>query len=155
MPSDLAKSNFQKIDKREGMTFEISEEVFSNNLIINLPILKIGKISATENILKLIKKENYLGLKYLFAQEQILENLKEVLPQYLTLAEAQTIQKPDKLTTFLGLILASFNSLNLDRIFAEITMTRDLPEYLESVKIENIPILGRLIEELQYEVEKY
>jgi hypothetical protein len=30
-----------------------------------------------------------------------------------------------------------------------------LPEILKEVKIENIPILGRKVEELQSEVEKY
>jgi hypothetical protein len=65
------------------------------------------------------------------------------------------IQKLNKFTSFLGLTLASFNSLNLDRVFAEITMMKDLPEFLKKVKIENIPIVGREIEELQFEVDKY
>jgi len=150
LPVDLAEKKFVK---KGGL--EISEEVFSSDLIINLPILKIGKISASENILKLLKKENYLGLEYLYSEEEILENLKEILPKYLTIAEGINIQKSNGYTTFLGLILASFNSLNLDRVFAEITMIKELPEYLKSVKIENIPVLGRKIEELQYEVEKF
>jgi len=165
LPVDLAEKKFVK---KEGL--EISEEVFSSNLIINLPILKIGKISASENILKLLKKENYLGLEYLYSAseseggkegspsltgEEILENLKEILPAPLTIAEGINIQKSNGYTTFLGLILASFNSLNLDRVFTEITMIKELPECLKSVKIENIPVLGRQIEELQYEVEKF
>jgi len=165
LPVDLAEKKFVK---KEGL--EISEEVFSSNLIINLPILKIGKISASENILKLLKKENYLGLEYLYSAseseggkegspsltgEEILENLKEILPAPLTIAEGINIKKSNGYTTFLGLILASFNSLNLDRVFTEITMIKELPECLKSVKIENIPVLGRQIEELQYEVEKF
>ena len=59
------------------------------------------------------------------------------------------------MTTFLGLTLASFNPLNLDRAFAEIAMLGDLPEYLKKIKIEDIPIAGRAIQELQYEADKF
>lgn len=164
MPLDLAKTNFVK--KSEGdFSFEISEEVFNSDLIINLPILKIGKISATENILKILKKENYLGLKYLYSEEEIIENLNKVLftrrsfseggPQYLTLAEALSVQKPDQFIAHLNLIFSSFNSLNVERVFAEICLLKELPECLKKVKIEDIPVVGRRVEELQYEVEKY
>ena len=145
---DLAKSNFVKKAK-DNFNFEISEEVFNSDLIINLPILKIGKEEASENILKVLKKENYLGLKYLFSKQEIKENLNKVLPNYLTIADGQIVQKPDKFTVFLGLVFASFNSLNLDRVFAEVSMNKDLPKYLKSVKIENIPIVGRQIKEVQ------
>lgn len=151
---DLSQTNFVKKEVNK-YNFEISEEVFNSDLIINLPILKMGKISATENILKFLKKENYLGLKYLYSDEEIIENLNKILPQYLTLAEAISIQKPDKFVSHLNLVFASFNSLNIDRVFAEITMTKKLTEILKKVKIENIPILGRKIDELQFEVEKY
>jgi len=71
------------------------------------------------------------------------------LPPILTLADAQNVQKRDKFVAYLGLVFASFNSLNLDRVFAEITMA-ELPEILKNVKIENIPILGRSVDELKY-----
>jgi len=153
-PLDLAKTNFAK-KTQDNFTVEISEEVFNSDLIINLPILKMGKISASENILKFLKKENYLVLKYLYSNEEIIENLNKVLPQYLTIAEAQSVQKPDQFIAHLGLIFSSFNSLNLDRVFAEISMAKELSECLKKVKIEDIPIIGRKIEEVQYEVEKY
>lgn len=154
LPLDLAKTNF--IEKREGdFVFEISEEVFKTDLIVNLPILKIGKTSASENILKFLKKENYLALKYLRSEEEIIENLNKVLPRYFTLAEARSVQKPDQFVAHLNLIFSSFNSSNLDRIFAEVSMTEKLPECLKEVKIEDIPIVGRKIGEVQYEVEKH
>jgi uncharacterized OB-fold protein len=172
LPLDLAKTNF--IKKGEGdFTFEISEEVFKADLIVNSPILKIGKTSASENILKFLKKENYLGLKYLQAEEEMvaetsshfpphsplassaIENLNKVLPQYFTLAEAQSVQKPDQFVAHLNLIFGSFNPLNLDRVFAEVSMARELPEYLKKLKIDDIPTVGRKVEEVQYEVEKY
>ncbi|GAH96453.1 unnamed protein product, partial [marine sediment metagenome] len=71
-----------------------------------------------------------------------MEKLQGVLPNHLTIADGLTIQKADGLTTFLGLTLASFNPLNLDRVFAEITLLGDLSEYLKRVKIEDIPIAG-------------
>ena len=155
LPLDLAKSNFVK-KSINNFNFEVSEELFNSDLIINLPILKMGKEEASENILKVLKKENYLGLKYLFSKEEIKENLNKVLrsnlntlSNYLTIADAEVVQKPDKFTTFLGLILASFNSFNLDRVFAEISMIKDLPECLKNVKIKDIPIAGRQIEEVQ------
>lgn len=149
-PLDLAKTNFRK----KG-DFEVTQELFSANLVLNLPILKVGKASATENLLKFIKKENYFGLKYLSSEENIIKNLIPLLPKILTIGEAQAVQKPDGYTIFLGLILASFNFLNLDRVFGQICNIKDLPGCLKSVNIENIPIWGREIEELQYEVEKF
>jgi len=162
VPFDLAKGNFVK-KTQDGFNLEISEEVFNSNLIINLPILKIdsklGVRGASENILKFLKKENYLGLKYLYSEEEIIENLQEVLlvrrslgeggPNYLTIADGGTIQKAAGFTAFLGVILASFNPFNLDRVFAEITMVNNLPECLKKIKIENIPIVGRKVEEVQ------
>jgi len=152
-PLDLAKTNFVKKEK-EGLVLELSEELFNNNLIINLPILKMGKALASENVLKFLKKENYLGLKYLHEKEKIIKTLKDIMPQCLTIAEAHTIQKPDKFTVFLGMILTSFDFLNLDRIFFEITCQEKLPRILEKIEIEKIPVLGRTIEEIQYEVGK-
>jgi len=156
-PLDLAKGNFVK-KTQNNFTFEISEEVFNTDLIINLPILKLdsklGVRAARENTLKFLKKESYLSLQYLHSQEEIMEKLPEVLPNYLTIADGLTIQKADGLTTFLGLTLASFNPLNLDRVFAEITLLGDLSECLKKVKIEDIPIAGRTIEEVQYDIEK-
>jgi len=157
-PLDLAKSNFIKKEK-ESFSCEISEEALNSDLIINLPILKLdaktGIKGAAENSLKLLKKESYLSLQYLSNPEEILEKTQEVLPNYLTVADAQTIQKTSGFTAFLGVTLASFNPLNLDRAFAEICMFKDLPEYLKKIKIEDVPIIGRAIEEVQYEVEKF
>ncbi len=145
---DLSKENFVK----KG-NFEISEEVFSADLVLNLPILKIGKPSASENLFKFLKKENYFGLKYLSDEKEIFKELINELPKILTVADAQSVQRADQFMAFLGLILASGSPLNLDRVFAEISMSR-LPEILQALKIENIPVVGRKVDELKYEVEK-
>ncbi len=149
-PLDLAKTSFVK--KGE---LEISEEAFNSDLILNLPILKVGQIGATNNLFKFLKKESFLGLKYLFSEQEMAEKLLAALPGCLTVAEAISIQKTTGLTGFLGLVLAGFNPLNLDRVFAEITMVEPLPEALGKVKIDDIPIMGRNIMEVQYEIEKF
>lgn len=118
-----------------ALDLKTSKDTLNKDLIINLPIMKIGESSASQNILRLLPKE---GLKDIF-----------------TLAEANRIQKPDGLCANLGLVLASFNSLNLDRVFWEITMKKDLPELLKEIRIEDIPLAGREIVEVQYDIEKY
>lgn len=149
LPFNIAEGEFSKIDE-----FEICKEVFENSLILNLPILKSGKLSASENLLKLLKRENYFSLEYLSSKEEILKKLLSLLPNVLTIAEAHTIQRENKTTVILGLVLASFNCLNLERIFYEIIMTKELPEILRECKIENIPVVGRKISEVQVEIEK-
>ena len=156
-PLDLAKGNFVK-KEISGFAFEISEEVFNSDLIINLPILKLdsetGVKGATENTLKFLKKESYLSSQYLFGQQELLERLQQVLPTHLTIADGLKIQKSSGFTAFLGLILASFSPLNLDRVFAEITMVNNLPGHLKKIKIKEIPVFGREILEVQYDFEK-
>ena len=121
-------------NKIEPCDLTKTKQDFKPALVLNLPILKIGKASATENISKIKQKEN----------------LKET--KILTIAEAGVVQKSDKFTTFLGLVLASYSALNLDRVFIEIVMSKDLPETLKAIKIDDIPVAGRQIEEVQYRV---
>jgi uncharacterized OB-fold protein len=165
---DLQKGGFKRIEK-EGLVFEVSEEVFKNNLVINLPILKmdpkLGVKGALENLIRFWKKESFLGQKYLYGDEELILKLKEVLSgpafvkatageaEILTVADGTIIQKSDKRATILDLMMASFNPLNLDRAFVEIAMT-NLPEYLKSAKIEEIPISGREIGEVQFKIDE-
>ena len=151
LPFDLAKGNFVKKAPHQnlGEGLEISEEVFKTDFILNLPILKMGKAVATENIFFLLKKENFLAQKYLYSEKEIFEKLKKEIPEYLTIAEANYIQDERKFNHYLNLVFASFNPKNLDRVFFEITK-RKLPEILEDVKIENISVLGREIEEVAF-----
>jgi len=137
-PLDLAESKFIKKDD-----FEISEEVFKSDLIINLPIL--GSKSSTSNLLRFIKKESYLSLEYLSKKEEIMKKLLELLPECLTVGDGIMVQKSNKQTAYLGLILASFNSLDLDKVFNQIIMREDSG---------NIPVVGREIKELQFNLDK-
>lgn len=156
VPLDLAKGGFIKKDK-DGLNLEITEEVFKSDLIINLPILKLnqrlGVKGAAENLTKFLKKESYLASLYLTSLPDLIEKLQSVLPEHLTVAEALKIQKTSGFNAFLGLVLAGFNASNIDRTIVEIVMKKDLPEHLKKIKIEEIPIVGRKIAELQYDFE--
>jgi hypothetical protein len=145
MPFDLAKGNFVK----KG-DLEISEEVFKADLILNLPILKIGRASSCENLFFLLKKENYLAQKYLFSEAEIFEKMKSQIPEVLTIAEANRVQDKNGIVHYLNLALASFNPKNLDRVFCEITKEKELPEIIKEIKIEDIEILGRKISEVEF-----
>ncbi len=137
LPFDLSKGNFIK----KG-DLEISEEVFKSDLILNLPILKMGRASATENLFFFLKKENYLAQKYLYSEKEIFEKLKEKLPKILTIGEARHIQDEKGFTNYLFLVLASFEPKNLDFVFFKITQREKLPEILEGLEIEKIESIG-------------
>jgi hypothetical protein len=145
IPLDLAKGNFVK----KG-DLEISGEVFKADLILNLPILKIGRASSCENLFFLLKKENYLAQKYLYSEVEIFEKLKNQIPEVLTIGEANRVQDKNGIVHYLNLALASFDPKNLDRVFCEIIKEKELPEILKEVKIENIEILGRKISEVEF-----
>jgi len=151
LPQDLAKADFIKKDE-----FEISAEVFNVDLIINLPILKLdsslGVKGAVENTFKFLKKSSYFSLQRLPRTEEKVKKLQKILPGYLTIAEGNYIQTTSGFISFLGITLASFNPLNLDRVFAEICQTEPLPEWLKGVKIESIPIVGRRVEEVRLKI---
>jgi hypothetical protein len=139
-PIDLGKTNFVKQNK-----IEVSEEALNADLILNIPIMKIGASSATENISKLVSKTNYSSLKYLDSEQTIIDGLNElILKKTFTIAEADVIQGKDTFNRYLGLILAGKNYLNVDSIFDEITMNK---------KANNIPTVGREIEEVQHSAE--
>jgi len=143
LPLNLAEAKFVKRGD-----LEISKEVFETDLILNLPILKMGKAQATENIFVLLKKENFLAQKYLVSEKEIFEKLKKEIPEFLTIAEAKEVQDERKFVLRLNLVFASFSPQNLDRLFIEITKSK-LPEILTDVKIEEISVLGREIEEVK------
>lgn len=143
-PVDLAQGNFIK----KG-DLEISEEVFKADFILNLPILKIGRAQATENVFFLLKKESFLAQEYFLSKREIFENLKKEIPEFLTLAEANHIQDENGFTFYLNLVLASFSPQNLDRIFFEITKKGKIPEIIEGLRVEEIPVFGRKIEEVE------
>jgi len=145
MPMDLAKLIFIK----KG-NLEISEDVLSADIVLNLAMMKIGKASASENIYKVLKKENFASLKYLQSEEEIINELKNILINIINIGEADFMQKQNKNIVYPGLILGSKSFLNLDRVFSEVTMVEKLPEVLKEVEVQNIEITGRDIKEVKF-----
>ncbi len=157
-PLNIAQTSFVKRDTG-GMTLEVSEEAFNSDFILNLPIMKLDnelKVRGPlDNILRLLNKDSFLSVKGLPEYQKIAPALQKVLPAFLTTAEAISIKKSTGYTAFLGLILASFNPLNLERVFAEITLQKELPGHLKNIKIQDVPIAGRDIKALQYDIEQF
>ena len=145
MPMDLAKLSFVK----KG-NLEISEDILNADIVLNLSMMKIGKASASENIYKILKKENFASLKYLQSEEEIVNELKNSLTNIINLGEAEFVQKQNKTIVYPGLILGSKSFLNLDRVFNEIAMVEKLPEILKGVEIQNIETTGRDIKEVKF-----
>ena len=143
-PLNLSEGNFLE---KDGL--KISQKALEADLIINLPRLKIGEARASQNLFKLLDKTNYLAQEYLSTEEEIFEKLKKQLPPVLTVAQADSVQKQDGRMVHMRLTMACLNPLYLDRIFAQITAS-PLPKILQNVNIEDIRILGRKIEELEW-----
>jgi len=156
-PFNLEESGFVK--KAEGkFTFDISKEILDNDFIINIANLEVGSDmktrGAVENIKRLIKKESYFSLKYLYSEDELIEKLIKILPKFLTVADGFFISRSDNFVKFLGVIMASFNPSNLDKIFEKIIMNRNLKKDQKEVKIDDISIVGRKIDEIMCNLEK-
>ncbi|MFA6348170.1 MAG: DUF362 domain-containing protein [Candidatus Paceibacterota bacterium] len=147
VPFDLSKGAFVKKGK-----IEISKEVEEADLILNLSILKSGKGSSTENVFKLINKENYFSLKYLYSEEEMVLQIKDI-KNIVSIGEAIYPQRVDKFPVFRNLIFASKNSVNLDAVFNATGLVNQLPKYLKNIDISNIPIVGRGILEVQRNID--
>jgi hypothetical protein len=148
VPCDLAEGEFEKRGQ-----FEISKKVLDADLTINLAMEKMGRAGATENMFRVLKKENYLGRIYLSSEAEIFAALSPLLPNAITIGEAEFVQRPNKIAVFMGLVLASKNAVNLDRVFNEIAQSAKMPEIIKNIPAGGIPIAGRSIREVQYQAE--
>lgn len=148
-PIDLAKTNFSK----QG-AFEISEEVTNADIVLNLGMSKAGSAKTTENIFRILKKENYLGLKYLKSEKEIGSELVSALTNVVNISEAEYVQDSEGYICFLGTIFASYNPLNLDKIFNETVGEKKTIEVLSEIEAVNIPIVGRNLKELQIDIRR-
>lgn len=148
-PLDLAQQGFAK-----NGDLEISEEALNADLIFNIPILKTGKAQATENLFVLLKKENLFSQRYLYSEKEIFENLMRTLEEkglkIFTIAEGKHIQAENGSTFYLNLLFSSFCPQAIDRVFLEVINWKKIPEIIEDLKIENIKIVGRSLEEIRF-----
>ena len=124
-------------------------------MIINAPVLKLDSelkiMGAANNLLTLLGKDTYELLKQ-NNNQQMLRKLNETI-QCFNLAEGIAVRRTDKIIAYMGLVFASFSALNLDRMFLEIAMIKDLPEYLKDIKIDDIQTAGRHPDELKYQIQ--
>lgn len=152
MPKDLSVSVFEKKGK-----YEIVKNVLDADLVLNLAMPKIGQASATQNLFTILKKENFLGLKYLESEADIVNCFKEIEGKTLTIADGETTQRSNKLTGFTGVVLAGRDPLGVDLVFNEIAKANRMPDILKTldIKLENIPIAGRTVQEVQYQAEYF
>ncbi len=148
IPCDLSEGEFEKRGQ-----FEISKKVLDADLTINLAMEKMGRAAAAENMFRVLKKENYLGQIYLSSEAEIFAALSPLLPNAITIGEAEFVQRPNKIAVFMGLVLASKNAVNLDRVFNEIAQSAKIPEIIKNITAGGIPIAGRSIREVQYQAE--
>jgi len=94
-----------------------------------------------------------LGQKYLSSEADLAIKLEPIISKLLVVGEAEFVQRSNKLTTFLGLVLTGKSARNVDRIFNEVTQAFKLPEALQNIEIAAIPVVGRTIKEVQYNAE--
>ncbi|MFA6376558.1 MAG: hypothetical protein WCX69_04135 [Candidatus Paceibacterota bacterium] len=142
---DLATGEFERMGN-----FEISKTILSADLVINLAMEKIGAANATNNLFRVLKKENYLGQKYLSSDAEIVAALEPILDKMIVIGEAENVQRSNKLTSFMGLVLAGRSSRNIDRVFNEIAQSFKVPETIKDIPVQDIAIAGRTIKEVQY-----
>ena len=164
---DLGKSRYvSKVVAQ--FNFEIAEEVFKQDLIINIPVMKthlmLGISGALENATRLISAKNY---KELQTKPEVLEAvaaLHQVLPKYVTVGDAiigmqgnGPLQHGEPL--FLNMVFASRDAVAHDKVFQELGLLRKA-EHVETAgrmgvgknKIEEIEIVGYELEAAKREI---
>jgi hypothetical protein len=147
-PLDLAAGQFETIGQ-----LEVSKPVLEADLVIDLAMEKMGAANATANILKTLKKECYLGQKYLSSEAEIAAKLEPVISKLVVVGEAEFTQRSSKIVVFSGLVLAGRSARNVDRVFNEVTGAFKLPDILKDVDMASIPLAGRTVKEVQYQAE--
>jgi hypothetical protein len=147
-PFNLALSNFVK-----NSDLEISEEVLNSDLVINISMLKAGRATSTDNVFKILKKENYSGLKYLSSEKDIADKLIKSVSNVLTIGEAEIVQRANKITTYLGLIFGGYNFLKVDSLFNRVIKNKGLPEVIKDMDPESIIVSGRSLKEVEQDIE--
>ena len=134
--ADLSKKEF--VEKESGgFKFEVSKEIYGNDLVINVPIMKthllLGISGALENMTRVISSSNYKELQK--DPEKALEaiaQLHKVLPKYLTIGDASIGMHgngPLKYgePAFLNMLVSSKDPVAVDSVFREIGLLRKVP----------------------------
>jgi len=166
---DLEKGEF--IEKNtEDFKLKISKEVFDNDLIINVPVMKthmlLGITGALENMTHLVSKEDFEDLKDepMRALHAMIA-LHKMIPKYITVADATIgIQGNNPIhgePGFYNMILASRDPVALDKVFQEMELLRKA-DHIEmagklgigEASIENIDIVGNELRAVQKDIKQ-
>jgi uncharacterized protein (DUF362 family) len=133
---DLSKTEFVEKES-DGFKFKISKEVFNQDLIINLPVMKthlvLGISGALENITRVISKENYKEYeKNPEKAPEAIAQLHKVLPKYITIGDASIGMEGNGPLmygepSFLNMIMGSRDPVAIDKVFQEIGLLRKAP----------------------------
>jgi hypothetical protein len=146
VPTDLYGKGFRKIGN-----LEVSEEFLDADIVLNMGMMKAGKASSTDNLFKVIKKDNYSAMKYLYSEGFIAKEIT-MIREVFNFGESHFAQRSDKFTSYLGIALASRNSVNLDRVFNEIVSAKDMPGYIKEIDVSCITLLGRQMPEVKRDI---
>jgi len=130
---DLSKTGFIEKEK-DGIKLEISKEMFNNDVIINVPVMKthllLGISGALENMTRIVSKKSYKELeKDLPKAIKAIAILHKIIPKYLSVGDATIGMQGNGPAqygepAFLNMILASKDPVALDKIFLEIGLLR-------------------------------
>lgn len=142
---DLSKEKF--VPKGD---IEISQLAYDSDLIINLAIMKMGEVSATRNLAVLIQKDSLFETIRMKGEEGLMKEALKELPEILTIADAIESLDTSRVSRFIHVMLGGYNSLNVDRIFYEITSQKYPPPILSAIAVETIKTAGRATDELKF-----
>jgi len=165
---DLSKTKF--IPKTSGnFNFEVSEEIYKHDLIINVPVLKthlvLGMSGALENMTRLVSERNFKELQQQDVAAAI-AHLHKVLPKYITVGDGLIgMQGNGPLNygtpAFFNFILASRDPVAHDKVFQEIGLLPKSAHVETAAKLgigtadlREIPIAGEELAAVQREIKK-
>src|SRR3989344_3285656 len=165
---DLSKTKF--IPKTSGnFNFEVSEEIYKHDLIINVPVLKthlvLGMSGALENMTRLVSERNFKELQQQDVAAAI-AHLHKVLPKYITVGDGLIgMQGNGPLNygtpAFFNFILASRDPVAHDKVFQEIGLLPKSAHVETAAKLgigtadlRDIPITGEELAAVQREIKK-
>lgn len=140
---DLSKSKF--VEKEfEGFKVKIAKEIFDNDLIINIPVLKthllFGISGAFENMSRVIAPKDLMKMEQLAKERKVdlnesIAKLHKILPKYVTVGDGTIGMEGNGplngAPAFLNYILASKDPVAHDRVFQELGLFVRNAKYLD------------------------
>lgn len=159
---DIAKSEF--VEKEfEGLKVKVTKQIFDNDVIINIPVLKthllFGISAALENMSRLIAPDDLMKMEQLAKERKIdlnemIAKLHKILPKYITIGDGTIGMEGNGplngTPAFLNYLLASKDPVAHDTVFQELGLFVRKAKYLEIANklgvgensIEKIEVVG-------------